>query len=290
MDRKKALELRIGKTWRRIPAFLTFLFFIAVLNSTAGVLVAPTSVILSETKRTGRLTIQNPTDKSKEITIGFAFGLPESDDSGNVKVRLNDTAVSHPRSAVGWIKAFPRKFILEPNATQVVRFLARPPKDLEDGEFWARIMVRSQEGQTSIPVPDDDDKITTKLNMIMQTAIILKYRTGNLISKLDVTDTDISRTDSTVSVLISMANRGNVSYVGVLNCRLLDSDGKEISGNEVDLAVYYNLKRKVELPVTDGIYKKPFKVAITISNEGRADIPEEEMIFGNSIEYTQMVE
>ncbi|HSG99206.1 MAG TPA: hypothetical protein VLB27_04095, partial [candidate division Zixibacteria bacterium] len=70
-------------------------FFISVGLSTllaaptmAGVLVAPTVVFLSEKGRTGRMTVQNPSDKPKEVTIHFSFGLPESDSLGNVTVTL----------------------------------------------------------------------------------------------------------------------------------------------------------------------------------------------------------
>jgi P pilus assembly chaperone PapD len=260
------------------------------MQLSAGVLVAPTSVILSERKKTGRLTIQNPSDKPKEVTIGFSFGIPVSDSLGNIELNLSDSAVTDDRSALGWIRAFPRKVILEPGASQIIRFVARPPKDLPNGEYWCRVMVKSQAGETSIPVPDDTTKITTKLNMIMQTAIVLKYRTGNLVSKLEVTNSRVHREDSTVFAYISMANRGNVSYIGVLNTRLVDADGKELSRRKIDLAVYRELTRRMELPVTGTDFKSPLKVEVTISNEGRSDVPPEEMVVGNVIDYIAQVE
>lgn len=269
--------------------FLFALLLISASELTAGLLVAPTSVILSDVKRTGRLTVQNPTNKPKEITIGFSFGLPVSDSLGNIKLRFQETAVTDPRSALGWVKAFPRKVILEPNSSQVIRLVARPPKGLEDGEYWARIMIKSQEGETSIPQPSDNDKITTKLNMIMQTAIVLKYRSGNLVSRLELLDVEARRIDTTVAILIDMANKGNVSYVGILTCRLLDASDKEISSRKIDLAVYRDLKRRIELPITGREFREPYRVEIAISTEGRTDIAPEDMVMGNSIEYTALV-
>ena len=189
-----------------------------------------------------------------------------------------------------WIKAFPRKMVLAPNSSQVVRFVARPPKDLPDSEYWARVVVRSQEGETSIPAATDNDKITTKLNMIMQTAIALKYRTGNLISKLEVLDTETKLVDSTVRISIDLVNRGNVSYIGLLQCRLVDAKGNVISKGQVDLAVYRDLKRRMELPVTGKNLERPYKVEISIATEGRTDIAAEDLIAGNSIEYSAVVE
>lgn len=290
MDSGNSSVNRLRKSGQFAAACFLIFFLTLVTELTAGVLVAPTSVILSDRKRTGRLTVQNPTDRPKQVQISFSFGVPVSDSAGNIKLNLQDSAVTDERSALDWIKAFPKKMILEPNTSQVVRFLARPPKDLADGEYWARIMVRSQEGETSIPLPTDDDKIMTKLNMIMQTAIVLKYRSGNLISKLEVRETEVFPTDTMVTAYIDMINRGNVSYVGVLSCRLIDADGREISKNDIDLAVYRELKRKVRLPILAGDFARPYKIETSISTEGRKDIAAEDMIAGNRIEFSTIVQ
>jgi P pilus assembly chaperone PapD len=274
---------------------LTAVFFIVLIifpfnNLIAGVLVAPTSVILTEKDRTGRLTIQNPSDAPKEVSVHFGFGIPQSDSLGNVTLRLQDTTeVDHPRSAMNWIRAFPRRVVLAPGATQVVRFVANPPKDLPDGEYWARIVVRSQDSQAQLPDAGDLETITTRLNMVMQTAIVLKYRTGDLIAKLGIIDTEIERSDSLVKISIDMENQGNVSYVGVLKCNLYDANNVEMASRLINIAVYDDIKRLVELPVGINNYMPPFHVDIIIDNEGRKDVPADELIPGNRLEYTMTV-
>jgi len=260
------------------------------MSLTAGVLVAPTSVILSENDRTGRLTVQNPSDTPEEISIHFGFGIPQSDSLGKVKLRLQDTSkVNHPRSAMKWIRAFPRRVVLAPGATQVIRFVANPPKNLPDGEYWARIIVRSQDSRAELPDAGDMESITTRLNMVMQTAIVLKYRTGDLIARLGVIDTEIERSDSLVAISIDMENQGNVSYVGILRCNLYDANDVEITARRINIAVYDDIKRRVELPVGIGDYRQPFHVDIVIENEGRKDVPADELIPGNRLEYSMTV-
>ena len=283
MDVVKSNPSLQKRFFRRGIIIFAVLALTPLLETAASVLVAPTAVFLSETDRTGRMTIQNPTDKPKEVSIYFSFGLPVSDSLGNVQVRLQDSGVTDTRSAVDWLKAFPRKMVLAPGATQVVRFVARPPRDLPDGEYWARIVVRSQESQASLPSQTGEDKITTKLNMIMQTAIILKYRTGNLVAKLDVVDTQVVRTDSAVDVFVDMENRGNVSYVGILHGRLLDARDREISTEKINLAVYRTLRRKMHLPFAEGDFQRPYRIEVFITNEGRKDLDPEGMIVGNEI-------
>jgi len=249
----------------------------------AGVLVAPTVVFLSDKSRTGRLTIQNPTNLPKDVTISFSFGLPVSDSLGDVYLTLQDSNVTDPRSALEWVKAFPRKVVLPPNGSQVVRVVANPPEGLADGEYWARIVVAAQEGETTIPASDQNGAISTKLNMVTQTAIVLKYRTGALISDLQLLGASAQTTPSQIWVTVDLMNRGNVSYVGVLKCRLVDGNNNEISTNQVDLAVYRNLKRRIALPLSDK--ETPSQVEVTISNEGRTDIASEDIIPGNKISY-----
>lgn len=265
---------------------ISALLFTPLANTLAGVLVAPSVVILSDKGRTGRMTVQNPSNMPREITIDFSFGLPESDSLGYVKVKLDTALINDPRSAAPWIKAYPRKLVIPPSGSQVVRFVARPPADLPDGEYWARIMVQSQEGTSSLPSPTAEGKITTRLNMIMRTAIMLKYRSGNLVASLKLNNTTVFKNDTTIGVVVDMTNSGNVSYIGVLSCRLLDADQKEISTRRIQLAVYYDLKRRVSFRVPSGDFKAPFQVEVAISSRGRKDIPATDMIYGNEFSYT----
>jgi len=256
----------------------------------AGVLVAPTVIVLSEHKRTGRMLVRNPGPEAAEVSVRFSFGLTQSDSLGQVFVELQDSAVTDPRSAVGWIRAFPRKVVLPPGAEQTVRFVASPPGDLPDGEYWARVVVRSEASEPPPAAELAEGEIRARINTIMQTAISLKYRTGELSSKVELVDAQVEQTDSLVQVMIDMANKGNVSYLGMLSCRLLDADGKEVSAMKEHLAVYYDLRRRIDLPVNAGDFKVPFRVELNIDTEGRSDMPSSEVIPGNRIEYSMAVE
>jgi len=251
-----------------------------------GVLVAPTVIFISDKERTGGRNIQNPTNEPREITIRLAYGLPESDSLGNVRVELKDSAVTDPRSALGWIKAFPRKVIVPPNGTQVIRLVARPPKDLPDGEYWARVVVTSREGTTSLPVEGGEDIIQTQLNMVMQTALMLKYRAGECVTHLEVANSRTIVQEDRVDVIVSMANTGNTSYMGVLTCRLYDADNKMVAERSHDVAVYRDLSRRVELPFDPASHAPPFSVDVSISSEGRTDVAPDDMIYGNNVTYS----
>lgn len=270
-----------------IPALLLCL---GALDLGASVMVAPTVVFMSDRNPTGRLIIQNPADEPTEVTVRFSWGLPSSDSLGNVQVILQDSAITDPRSAVDWLKAFPRKVIIPARGSQIVRLIARPPEDLPDGEYWARVVVTSREGQLDVPVANDDSRIATQLNMVMQMAIMVKYRTGELVSDLELKNVSTLPADSTISVLLDMSSRGNVSYMGIINARLADASGKTISEHKSNLAVYRELRRRVDLPIHAGEFRRPFNVEVHITPDGRTDVPPEDLIKGNKIEYSAVVE
>jgi len=267
-------------------------FFISVLLAgplSAGVLVAPSVVFLSDDSRTGRMTLQNTGDQPQEVTVYFSFGLPQGDSLGDVQVVL-DSTTTDPRSCLGWVKAFPRRLILPPNASQVVRFVATPPRDLTDGEYWSRVVIRTQDAQAQIPIATETEGITTRLNMVMQTAIMMKYRHGDNFTELALEEATVTALEDQVQVLLNLKNNGNASYVGMLKSRLLDADGREVSHNSAQLAVYRDLRRRVMLPIPEGTFRRPFKVEVEITGKGRSDIAAKDMLYGNDLNYSALVE
>jgi len=270
--------------------FLLALFLTFAGSALANVLVAPTVVFIDDKSRTGRMEVHNPGQLPREVTIHFSYGLPTSDSLGNVSVVLQDTGIVDPRSAMDWIKAFPKRLVIAPGATQVVRLVATPPANLKDGEYWARIVVRSQEGETSIPVASTNGAISTKLNMVMQTAIMLKYRKGAVTSQIELKEAHAVTTDTSLTVTVSLASTGSASYVGTLGIRVLDATKKELVQQRSDLAVYRELKRKVDIPIGKSSGKKPYQIEISISTDGRTDIMPADIIQGNKIQYSLSVE
>ena len=270
--------------------FWVVLFLAFAAQTLAGVLVAPTVIFINDRGRTGRMEVQNPTAQPREVSIHFAYGLPTSDSLGNVSVVLQDSGIIDPRSAVEWVKAFPRKLVIPPGATQVVRLVANPPASIPDGEYWARIVVRSAEGETTIPVATAEGAITTKLNMIMQTAIMLKYRKGAVNTKIELKGAHAITTDSTVEVTVDLSSTGSASYVGTLSCRLLDADKRVLTQQRCDLAVYRELKRRVDIPIRNLVGKQPYRVDVSVSTDGRSDIAQEDIIPGNRLQYSVAVE
>ncbi|MCP4634327.1 MAG: hypothetical protein GY855_15480 [candidate division Zixibacteria bacterium] len=291
MSFKSVIFTKTGLQFKFFSMVLVLFSFIPIAIINAGVLVAPTVVFLYDNNRTGRITLQNTSNESMEAEVLFSYGLPVSDSLGNVEVNLNDSLITDPRSALGWVRSFPRKVIIGANNSQVVRILASPPQNLPDGEYWARILIRSIEAQPTIPTSSEGEDIQTQLNMVVQTAISLKYRTGNLMSNLELSHSKASLVNSKVRLLLDMFNRGNVSYLGVIKARLLDANNKEMSATRLITAVYRSLRKKVMLQLPENIneFQKPYRIEFEISTDERSDVPPGDVVPGNSINQTVIV-
>ncbi len=286
-------QLSLGSIFRcRWPWIIALLLPLILPGAElpAGVLVSPPVVFLSEQSRTGLVTVQNTADEPTEVSINMSFGLPVSDSLGNIHVTLQDSNVTDPRSCLEWVKVIPRRLIVPPHGTQIVRFVINPPGDIADGEYWARVVVESQGVETEKPNADDEEAVSADLNTVMQTSAMLKYRHGQVFSELELTNSGVSRGEGEVDVRLDMTSKGNASYVGMLNCRLLDAEDREISANSVPLTVYHQLRCVVPLKIAEGDFKTPYRVEAEITGKGREDIAAEDMIYGNDLTFRAVLE
>ena len=281
---------RVVPGWTLRGFLLTLVCLMPLSGVLASVLVAPTVVVLSDQQRTGRMVLRNPSDQAQEVSVDFKFGLPLTDSLGNMSLPLLDSGVTDPHSALGWVRAFPRRIVLPPGAEQTVRFVASPPRDLPEGEYWSRVVISSQNAQPPALQQTEEGTISARFNTIIQTAISLKYRKGDLISRVELIGAHAVRNDSTVSVFVDMSNRGNVSYLGVLKVQLVDANGKELQERSENTAVYYDLRRRFDFALPDSGITEPLQVQVMISTEGRKDVPSNEIVPGNAVEYSFAVE
>lgn len=211
-----------------------------------AVSVSPMSVFMSHTNRTATITLYNPNPLPEEIDIAFAFGYPQSDSAGEVTVPLSEVAPEGEPSAVPWLRAFPRRLVLQPGQQQVVRILAQPPAGLEDGEYWSRVLVTATGGRPPVEQQIQPD---VRVAISMRTIIVasLNYRKGRLTTGVAVTDAGAVRTADGLEVTIDMERQGEAAYLGRIRLELLDAAGSVIHDEEDVLSVYRSLRRRFNI-------------------------------------------
>lgn len=212
-----------------------------------AVSVSPMSLFLDHRTRTATMTLYNPNPQPEEIEVSFAFGYPQSDSAGEVTVPLSEEPPTGEPSAVGWLRAFPRRLVLQPGQQQVVRVLAQPPAGLADGEYWARVLVIATGGR-----PPIEQQVNPELRVAitMRTVVVgsLNYRKGRQTTGLEVTRAEAVRADSAVMFTIDMQRTGSAAWLGRARVQLLDGSDRVLAEQEDVLSVYRTLRRRFTFP------------------------------------------
>jgi hypothetical protein len=250
-------------------AALALVLTLVGAREAAAVSVSPTALYIDSRTRTGVLTLHNPGTLPEEITIDFAYGFPQSDTAGNVAVALTREPAAGEPSAMGWMRAFPRRLVLQPGQRQVVRVMVEAPAGLAEGEYWARVLVSSKGGQPPIEQAQGDQV----LHLEVQTTLVMaaNYRNGDVRTGVNVTSAAARRTGDEVTLQLDLERTGNAAFLGSLRADLVDARGTVLGSAFDDLAVYRTMRRRLTIAVPEGA-TGPLQLRLTINTE-RDDLP-----------------
>jgi hypothetical protein len=270
-DEPRVTRAGAGPPGRRVVrAALVLVVLLAIFAlRAAAVSVSPVALYIDNRSRTGALTLFNPGTLPEEIEIDFAFGYPVSDEEGNVSVPLVEEAPAGEPSAVPWLRAFPRRLVLQPGQRQVVRVMVQPPAGLAEGEYWARVLVRSRGGQP--PIEQQRGDVRVQLDVETVVVVALSYRNGSVSTGLRVVDASARRAADGIEATIDLDRLGNAAFIGRVRAELLDGRGRVVSASEEVLAVYRGIRRRLVVPVPAGA-AGPFRVRFVMDTD-RDDLP-----------------
>ncbi len=245
------------------------LILTASLTAPLGsVSVSPMAVYIDSRDRTGLMTLYNPGERTEEIRIEFGFGYPRSDQDGNISVPISEEAPEGEPSAVPWLSAFPRRVVLEPGQRQVVRVMARPPAGLEEGEYWARALIRARGGQPPMESRAGDVGVSIEVETVVVVAV--NYRNGEVNTGVVL---DSARATIQADSLVAVADvhrTGNAAFLGRILVEVLDGEGRVAASSEQVLAVYRSLRRRIPVALPQGT--DPARVRIRMDTD-REDLP-----------------
>lgn len=227
----------------QITIILLLIISVKILTgeiAVAQLQIAPTAIYMDERNTTERIVIMNASDESVEVDIELLFGYPATNEHGDVYFKHVAVDKDQP-SAVEWIRIYPRFFVLAPGARQTVRFAARPPDDLPNGEYWARPAIVAQPpSEISIHT---DDNISTQLNLRKRTIIALNYRKGAMRTGIIMEDLLAEIVAGEINITVQLQRLGNAAYLGHYEVFVADSNGHVLKSEKKEIAVYNNQMR-----------------------------------------------
>ena len=248
---------------------LALVFAFVLVRTAMAVSVSPLGIYINGRERSSVVTLFNDGTLPEEVNISFAFGYPQSDSLGNLAVALTDTAPAGEPSALGWIRAFPRRVLLQPGQRQAVRILVDPPEDLEDGEYWARVLIKSRGGRPPVEAQSEDG-ITVVVDVETTLAIPASFRMGDVETGIEITRGEATLAHDTVVATLDLARTGNAAFLGRMQVDVLDAEGDVIGEYEEHLGVYRELRRVARIAVEAD--RQPASVRVRIDTR-RDDLP-----------------
>ena len=235
-----------------------------------AILVSPHAVFIDARSRTAQVFLINTGTMAEECDIELKFGYPDTDSAGQIFVRLFDSTTAEQPSAAGWVRAFPRRVVVQPGERQVVRLLAQPPAGLPPGEYWSRLIVTARGAQ--VGVAGADSTVRAGINLIVSTIISVTYRSGPVQTGVTLGDFTAGVEGDSLAVRFGLERQGNAAWLGTGWVRLKDIAGRTVAQWDTPMAVYYAVNRRMTFPldsVAPGQYTVEFEV-----NTDRSDIPD----------------
>lgn len=263
---------------RRCLASTTIRAAVAVLLACAGmsrpahaVTVSPTALYISSRSPSALLTLYNGGDRAEEIEISFGFGYPRSDSTGTLQVIITDSAATGEPSASAWLRVFPRRMVLQPGQRQVVRVTIVAPAGIADGEYWGRVLVKSRGGEPPIEQATGQVKMSLTVETTFATAVF--FRKGDNSTGITVPTAAAVLTPRGVQTTLDLERTGSSAYLGRVRIFLLDSLGRTRDSVEDVVAVYRQLRRRVEMPLPPDMRRSERLFIRYVIDDERPDLP-----------------
>ncbi|MFZ5622840.1 MAG: hypothetical protein ACOY71_00240 [Gemmatimonadota bacterium] len=246
-----------------------------------GILVAPHAVFIDHRTRVAQVFLVNNGTVPEEVTIDLKFGYPDTDSAGTIFVRLFDSTTADQPSAAGWIKAYPRRVLVQPGERQVVRLLATPPADLPDGEYWTRLIATSRDGRP-IGAAADTGAVGAGVSLQLRTIISVTYRKGQLTTGIVADEfTPTVEHDSLVS-WTTLRREGTAAFLGTARISLTNDAGKVVRSWTTPVGIYYTLRRRMTFPL-EGLAPGRYTAKLEVTTQ-RYDIDRRDVLPAKPVE------
>jgi len=244
--------------------------FAPSVSMAQAILVAPQGVVLNNRERTGTVELYNPSTRAAEITIRPVYGHPTTTPDGDLTLSIIEQPDSSDRSAAGFVEAFPRRLVLQPNQRQTIRFLARPPVGLADGEYWARMIISSKDAEQAAGVTRDTTGVTVGLTLEVRTIIAVNYRNGAQRTGVQLGALTTVTTADSLVLRAPMQRIGTAAWIGLTTVRLRTDDGTVVATQTLQTAVYQSMSPRFAFDRTT-LTPGRYRISVDLSSD-RPDV------------------
>lgn len=240
-----------------------------------AILVAPQSVVLNSRDRTGTVELYNPSSRAAEVSIRAVYGHPTTTADGDLTLIVIEQPDSTQPSAAGFVEAFPRRLVLQPNQRQTVRLLARPPVGLPDGEYWARLVIAAKDAEAPVAATDSTG-VSVGLTLEVRTIIAVNYRNGIQRTGVQLGELSAEALGDSLVVRAPMQRTGTAAWIGTTSVKLFDAHGAVVATQSLQTAVYQSISPRFSFD-RRGLAPGTYRVSVDMSTD-RPDVTQSTLL------------
>ena len=225
-----------------------------------NLLITPRRVAFDGTKRSEELNLANVGTDSATYVISF-IQIRMKEDGTFEKITEPDSAQLF---ADKYLRFFPRTVTLAPNEAQTIKVQVIRTNEMQPGEYRSHLYFRAVPNEKPLGEKEvtKDSSISVRIIPIFGISVPVIIRSGEISSKVELSDVSFKVESDTIPVLNMTFNRsGNMSVYGDVSVDYISANGKVTRvGNIKGMAVYApNAKRNVCLPLDKKISNKDYQ-------------------------------
>jgi len=264
----------------------TFLISSTVFQSEASaqVVVAPVDVFVNPQNQFGTFHVINNSSQSREVTVDFIFGYPQSNDQGELTMVYGDSLQASQYSLASYMRGFPRNFVVDAGSRQTVRLTARLPQNKPEGMYWARIRTSSVPESEPISTQTSDNAVNAQISLRFVQVTKAFYKKGNPATSIRVNSVSAQQQDSTTTIQADMTRTGNSIFVGSVDITVQDGSGSNVIEENRTFELYFNEVRNFTINTSDlnpGQYTAKLKFQTTRPGTPKDFLPSMEPVTRN---------
>lgn len=254
---------------------IVFLITLFVREIYPQILISPYIIYTDKENKVGNFIVQNESENIYEISVSFVFGYPESDSTGQIIMKYIENDSTYSYSINKYIRAFPRKFLLEPKKRQVVRLTIKAPDTLKNGTYWTRVIT------SAVPYMEQNDTvssgITAKIRFVLNQVTTCLYRVNPAESGLELESSEVIYDSNSVTLNVNLKRTGDSPFLGNLLIKILNKNGEVVKELTEYVPVYFKLQKRFVFNSDEFNPGEKYSVQITAVNIEKEDIPESKL-------------
>ncbi len=180
---------------------------------------------------------------------------------------------------------------MEGGQQRTVRIQVIPGPDLEDGTYFARLTVTSEEaGRTieEIEAERQEGELVTRINYRFVQGFSINYRKGNVTTGIVVEDFNYQINESDIQLFSSLRRTGNSPFLGTLRASLINGSGQTVVSGSGTVGVAFEILNRLAIPLDEPLEAGSYIVRFEFLTD-RADLNPSDIIRAEPVIFEQEI-